>query len=260
MVCSVSYMEPEKKREHGREIGKTGATVAANIKRLREDQFSLRELETKLEGLGVKISASGLQKIEAGTRRVDVDELMALAVALNVNPNVLLFPQDDSCDDVSDKVTAMNGEVSGDEIWDWANTFRVLGSQSPIRMLNIPGSDKGPLARAYDISGIANAALFDTEMMRPPLDDEGEEQQRLVFQAYYHSKNLQQDEILSLWHIDAKGNAAEVAGIPHSPEFPQFWFPRIKKTIVGIATRSIEASLAKDDVLRALKESPNGDD
>jgi hypothetical protein len=35
--------------------------------------------------------ASGLSKIEMGTRRVDVDDLMGLAIGLDVAPNRLLF-------------------------------------------------------------------------------------------------------------------------------------------------------------------------
>lgn len=260
MVCSVSNMEPEKKRERGRDIGKTGATVAENVKRLREMRTnSLRELETKLDNLGVKISASGLQKIEAGTRRVDTDELMALAIALDVNPNVLLLPDENSQNDVSANVTAAPAEVSGETIWDWANGYRVLNNQSPF-LTGLSKEGRGVLNRAHEVSQRADDALFETELLMPDEGQEEAEIRRMVFRAYYHARNLQDGEILSLWHVSAEGNAAEAGSLPSTFGNTRLWVEKIKKTIVGIAAKSIEASVTRDDVLRALKDEPNGDD
>ena len=251
-------MDTEKSRARGRDIGKTGATVAANVKRLRSEHTSLRELEAKLESLGVKISASGLQKIEAGTRRVDTDELMALSIALNVNPNALLLPDDASYDDVSDKVTAADGQVTGDEVWDWANGFRMLSTQSPLRMLK--GLHDGPMSDVVDILELANAAHFDTALVSPDVGDEADYERRMTFQAHYHAKNLKKDEVLSLWRINAEGQAAEVFGLPYWPDHPRLWISRIKKTVLGIATNSTEATMVRDDLQRALKDPSDGND
>ena len=50
------------------------------------------ELSRRLAELGREIPSLGLRRIEAGERRVDVDDLVALALALDVAPVALLFP------------------------------------------------------------------------------------------------------------------------------------------------------------------------
>ena len=71
--------------------GETGHLVAANLRRLREEQhLSLHDLSVRLAALGRPILPSGLSKIEQGTRRVDVDDLVALADALRTVPSRLL--------------------------------------------------------------------------------------------------------------------------------------------------------------------------
>lgn len=82
-------------RVRGNDIGPTGRTVANNIARARKSQqISLQELEERLIQVGRRISFSGLSKIERAERRVDVDDLMAIAVALDVSPLGLLLPVD----------------------------------------------------------------------------------------------------------------------------------------------------------------------
>lgn len=122
MGCTVSYMADEKKRLRGHEIGPTGQCVARNLRRLR-GTTSLRELQDKLREVGHEISASGLQKIEAGARRVDVDDLLALAVALDVNPTALLFPRTDS------EPLEVTGARFKDfrDVWEWAMGQNSLG-------------------------------------------------------------------------------------------------------------------------------------
>jgi hypothetical protein len=63
--------------------------VAVQARRLRRG-FTLGELEEKLRELGRPIPLPALSKIEKGQRRVDVDDLVALALALGVSPNLLL--------------------------------------------------------------------------------------------------------------------------------------------------------------------------
>ena len=74
------------------ELGPTGRTVAARIRRIRErNGLNLQDLSDRLAPLGRPILPSGLSKIEQGNRRVDVDDLTALAAALGVIPNDLLY-------------------------------------------------------------------------------------------------------------------------------------------------------------------------
>src|SRR3954454_23683106 len=56
--------------------------------------MSLTQLSEAMTDIaGRPILASGLGKIESGERRVDVDDLVALAVALDVSPVRLLLPR-----------------------------------------------------------------------------------------------------------------------------------------------------------------------
>jgi transcriptional regulator with XRE-family HTH domain len=77
------------------ELGEVGHTVKAQVRRLREQRgLSLQALSERLETVGRPILPSGLSKIEAGTRRVDVDDLVALAEALGTAPDDLLTAPD----------------------------------------------------------------------------------------------------------------------------------------------------------------------
>ncbi len=95
------------------------ARVGANIRHFRALRgVSVRELSARLGELGRPILPSGITKLEKGGRRVDVDELIALAVALGVNPNALLllpYGQEDSKVQLIDSVT-----VSWHRAWGWA--------------------------------------------------------------------------------------------------------------------------------------------
>ena len=73
----------------GKEIslGPTGETVRENVARYRKTAgLSFAELSRNLEAVGRPLAPLGLRRIEAGERRVDVDDLMALAVVLGVHP------------------------------------------------------------------------------------------------------------------------------------------------------------------------------
>ena len=78
------------------DLGPIGENVAAAVKRFRDDErrLSYAELSRKLAELGREIPPLGLRRIESGDRRVDADDLVALALALNVSPLALLFSTD----------------------------------------------------------------------------------------------------------------------------------------------------------------------
>ncbi len=106
------------------ELGPSGRTVATNVKRLREARgLTLRALSAALKDQGRPLSADALNKIENGAsdepraiRRVDVDDLVALAVALGVSPVTLLLPADARGET---EVTGA-GSVSSHAAWMWA--------------------------------------------------------------------------------------------------------------------------------------------
>lgn len=67
--------------------------LAATVARLRQEQrLPYTELAERLASLGRPIPVLGLRRIEKGERRVDLDEVHALARALRVKPLALLFP------------------------------------------------------------------------------------------------------------------------------------------------------------------------
>lgn len=88
--------------------------------------MTVRELSARLGEIGHPILPSGITKIENGQRRVDVADLVALAHALRVNPNRLLFP-----DRAGTNAVALAPEVTttGHRAWAWADGTWHLDSQ-----------------------------------------------------------------------------------------------------------------------------------
>ena len=84
--------------------GATTAAVAAALTRLQGEGrwSSLRQLSAALAELpgGIKLSYTSLGQIARGTRHVTVDELTALATALDVSPLTLMMPFSDAADGV----------------------------------------------------------------------------------------------------------------------------------------------------------------
>jgi transcriptional regulator with XRE-family HTH domain len=75
------------------EKGHVARAVAENVRVIRDRRgLSQQQLAARLAELGRPMQASTVAKIEVGDRRVDVDDLAALAVALNVPVARLLLP------------------------------------------------------------------------------------------------------------------------------------------------------------------------
>jgi transcriptional regulator with XRE-family HTH domain len=113
---------PEKKRT---DLGPIGVAVAANIERLRKSQnLSYAELSRRLDALGRPIASLGLTRIRARERRVDVDDLVALALALGVSPTTLLLPYSDASTeagaaDGKARVTDRGEQYPLSQVWRW---------------------------------------------------------------------------------------------------------------------------------------------
>ena len=103
---------------HAVEGGDVGARVAGNVRALRHDRrLSLQDLSERMRSLGRPILISGLSKVEQGSRRVDVDDLMALSLALDVTPNRLLLPSTAG----ESKISLTPSEVVTErDAWRWA--------------------------------------------------------------------------------------------------------------------------------------------
>jgi 8-oxo-dGTP pyrophosphatase MutT (NUDIX family) len=90
--------------------GPIGGYVIAGLRQRRKElDLTYKDLAARLERIGRPIPTLGLSRIERGERRVDADDLVALAIALDVFPASLLMPQD--AEDDAEPV-ALTGEVS----------------------------------------------------------------------------------------------------------------------------------------------------
>lgn len=108
------------------ELGPTGEAVAANVKRLREAQnLTWTRTAVALTEAGRETSPLAVRRVEEGRRRVDADDLAALAAVLNVSPATLLMPQASAPDEPAG-ITGVVPAPSARRAWDW------LTGRSPV--------------------------------------------------------------------------------------------------------------------------------
>lgn len=106
------------------ELGHTARTVASNVTRFRGLRgYTLADLSARMTDVGRPLTVNTLSALENGTRRADVDDLVALAAALNVSPAALLMPPVSELDtpDPSEQpvpTSAGNGVEAG-ALWLW---------------------------------------------------------------------------------------------------------------------------------------------
>jgi transcriptional regulator with XRE-family HTH domain len=78
------------------QLGPAGNNVRRNVRRLREARrWSYREMEERLARAGQAIPVLAQSAIDTGKRRVDVDDLVALAAVFGLTPAELLEPPAD---------------------------------------------------------------------------------------------------------------------------------------------------------------------
>lgn len=106
------------------DLGPTGRQVARSLRtfRRRRDDLSVYALSKRLEVMGYRLLPSGITRIEREERRVDVDDLIALSVALDVSPLALLLPGE-----MEATVSLAKGlDVPAATAWRWATGTRPL--------------------------------------------------------------------------------------------------------------------------------------
>ncbi|WP_207105375.1 helix-turn-helix transcriptional regulator [Mycolicibacterium sp. P9-64] len=139
-------------------IGPTGTAVAANIKRLR-DGLPFTELSSRLTDLGRPIPPLGLRKIESGGRRVDTDDLLALAVALGVSPITLLMPADVVMTTTVTATGVVDGKLSAKRLWNWLNaSYALQGAVMAFYARALPSWERAELEKGM---GPTMAGLMD---------------------------------------------------------------------------------------------------
>jgi transcriptional regulator with XRE-family HTH domain len=118
-----------------RPIGPSSERAAANIRRFRRaGEVTTAALSQRLAAIGHPVVDTGITKTEKGDRRIDVDDLVALALALGVTPNTLLMPEVGylGTSDAHRLTPAVSG--TAEELWQWAQGER------PLHM-HVPGAD-----------------------------------------------------------------------------------------------------------------------
>lgn len=83
--------------------------------------WGFARLSRELTKAGRDIPPLGLGRIEAGARRVDVDDLTALAVVFEVSPASLLMPQAEAAWHDPLAVVQLTGTepAAGQRVWSW---------------------------------------------------------------------------------------------------------------------------------------------
>lgn len=114
-------------------LGPTGEQVQANVQRLREARgMTKKQLADRVTELGRAMAPLAVSRIEAGTRRVDIDDLAAIAIALRVSPITLMLPWAERADETAEVTGA--GSVPTGAAWLWAEGIRplILSKADPI--------------------------------------------------------------------------------------------------------------------------------
>lgn len=129
VAVTVVTMTSERRPRGAVEKGPTSARLANNVRELRKRRRLLQDdLAERMAELGRPILKSGLSKLEKGERRVDVDDLMALALALEVTPNRLLLTEE--ADD--EEVELTEGYTTNRrQAWAWSCGEWAEGSRFP---------------------------------------------------------------------------------------------------------------------------------
>lgn len=153
------------------ELGDIGKATAANVRLVRGRRgMTQRDLADRMGELGRPLLASGVAKIEAGERRVDVDDLTALAVALNVTPARLLLP-----DGLADDAVRLTPSSPAPHwaAWDWATGSRSMDGDGQLdyeaeRPTWLRQHEQHPLARAAQhLAWAARMTLRSAPLGRP---------------------------------------------------------------------------------------------
>lgn len=149
LVCCASGVYHAVMATGDIDLGPSGRRFATRVRETREGKrLNLSEVADRLTDIGRPIMTSGISKLERGVRRVDVDDLLALAIVLETPPNMLMLPPPTSPDEMVE--LAPGKVVPLAFAWRWANMF-------------VPMSDRAVLQGALT----ADDAVKYADKMRP---------------------------------------------------------------------------------------------
>lgn len=136
------------------DLGPIGDNVAKAVKWFRDDvrHLSYAELSRKLAERGREIPPLGLRRIESGDRRVDADDLIALALALGVSPLALLLSAEDG------PVLEGGKPYPAEQIWKWATgEHPLLGSDDVLDFIRNSNPLTWPETEAFVMKQLSGA-------------------------------------------------------------------------------------------------------
>lgn len=194
----------------GTQTGKTAKAVADNVRKARERRgLSQQALSAVLSELRTPIQASAIAKIEKGDRRVDVDDLAALSVALNVPIPRLLLPETPLGPDA--QVEVLPGLlVAPEAAWHWATGERSL--------VQLTERSSDPEVQRRDLDFVSEHPVW-LRLRR----------QHQLMRAAEHL----------LWTV---GRAVDYAGMREASEGPEAraafglssWLPKVRQSMEGL--------------------------
>lgn len=160
--------------------GPISGYVVENVKRLRAQQrWSFAEFSEQMKRVGRPMLGSGLHRLEQGKRRIDVDDIVALAAALDVSPISLLMPFTSTGEvDLTEEI-----QVEALAAWDWMRGTRPLDlpddrEEAMIRAVAFQGRALPSGARSLDPSLTAFHASIEDRPKGPALDWDAHEERR----------------------------------------------------------------------------------
>jgi transcriptional regulator with XRE-family HTH domain len=130
---------PAKRPKRANELGATGQRVADNVRQLRSElSLTTEQLAVRVTELGRPMGAATITKIEKRQRRIDADDLVVLALALETRPDALLLPPT-----IDGEVKLTEGKTATAlSAWQWANGRRPL---------DVPEGDDGTALVAFQM-------------------------------------------------------------------------------------------------------------
>jgi transcriptional regulator with XRE-family HTH domain len=158
--------------------GPISVHVVENVKRLRTGRrWSLAELSEEMTRVGRPIRSTGLHRLEQGKRRIDADDLVGLAAALDVSPITLLMPY------TAHGTVKLTESVELDALaaWDWMRGVRPIDlpeerEEAVIRAVAFQGRALPMGARGLDAQLTGFYAKNERRPEESPLDWDAHEE------------------------------------------------------------------------------------
>ncbi|MEV0683403.1 Z1 domain-containing protein [Nocardia sp. NPDC050378] len=199
-------------------LGPTGIRLSKRVQDLRQARgLTLGTLARRLGDLGRPIDLSALAKVEKGQRRVDVDDLVALALALDVSPNWLLLPDNASHEQIE---LAERFRLTSSDAWEWAVRDQPRDLSSPATEVQQPSGLSAGRTTSFFLrnewadhgaSGVARATQLRTILHRAVLADlAATRPKRLMRAMEYQAEDIggaapYADEEDLLWFLTSAG-------------------------------------------------------